>query len=82
MADDLLARVIEEIEDRKSELAAAVREHNRLEAARVALEGMADSGSKGAGQDGLGGPGEQARRVATPVGRDSGRREALTERPC
>jgi hypothetical protein len=39
MADDLLTRILKEIDDRKRELAAAVREHNRLEGARVALEG-------------------------------------------
>jgi transposase-like protein len=47
MADDLLTRVIKEIDDRKGDLAGVVREHGRLEAARAALEGMADSGSKG-----------------------------------
>lgn len=66
MTDDLLARVLREIEDRRAELAAAVQEYNRLESARAALEGVPGSGT----QPSRVGP-TQRRRTATPSRRTS-----------
>jgi hypothetical protein len=76
MPADLLADIVRQIDERKRELAAAVHEYERLEAARAALDGTPGS-THDRGAAGRRGTATASRRGG---GRSAGRRSAGARR--